>query len=256
MTHGTEQHLEHAEHIQHHAHEPFDRRVAMSMAMVAAVLACVSMLSHRAHNETLRLLNEASLLDAEVNRIQTEVDILHTQSNVLRTQASDQWSYFQAKKNRLYLYEACAELIVVLAKEQDARPTAGSADTAPNEKAPKNAAKLAQDWKSKVNQYKKEADQIEKEARSFEKQAEGLREKAREKDEETRQKQDEAKMKEAESHHVHQRANWLDYGHLGIELSLVLCSIAVLTKQRSFWYSGISVGIIGAAVSFSALVLH
>ena len=47
MSHGMEEHLEHAEHAQHAAHNPFDRRVAMSMAIVAAVLACVAMLSHR-----------------------------------------------------------------------------------------------------------------------------------------------------------------------------------------------------------------
>jgi hypothetical protein len=35
--------------------DPFDRHVAMSMAIVAALLACVTMLSHRAHTETLSL---------------------------------------------------------------------------------------------------------------------------------------------------------------------------------------------------------
>ena len=35
MGHRTDQHLEHAEHTQHHAQDPFDRKVAMSMAVIA-----------------------------------------------------------------------------------------------------------------------------------------------------------------------------------------------------------------------------
>jgi hypothetical protein len=254
MTHGTEHHLEHAEHVKHHAHDPFDRQVAMTMAIVAAVLACASMLSHRAHNETLRLLNEASLLKAEINQSETEVDTLHTQSGIRHTQASDQWNYFQAKKNRSYLYEALADLIPVVAKEPDVKLTAESGNGGPNEKGPKNAAKLAQDWKKKAGQYKKDADDIEKKALALEKEAEELREQAHQKDEKTREHQEEVKQKEEESHHVHTRADWLDYGHLGIELALVLCSIAVLTKQRGFWFSGIGVGILGAIVAGSSFM--
>src|SRR5207237_3555229 len=83
MTHGTEHHLEHAEHVQHHAHDPFDRRVAMTMAIVAAVLACGGMLSHRTHNETLKL---------------------HIMANDDITEASTRWGYYQAKHNRGYQY--------------------------------------------------------------------------------------------------------------------------------------------------------
>src|SRR4051812_34094187 len=71
MAHGTEHHLEEAHHAEHARHDPFDRRVAMTMAIVAAALACVTMLSHRAHNETLKNT----------------------------TEAANQWAYFQAKKN-------------------------------------------------------------------------------------------------------------------------------------------------------------
>ena len=68
----TAEHLEHVEHAEHAAHSPFDRRVAVTIAMVAAALACVTMFSHRAHNDTLRLQTEAG---------------------ILQTRASDRWSY-------------------------------------------------------------------------------------------------------------------------------------------------------------------
>src|SRR5262245_34574955 len=90
MSHGAEEHLEHAEHDRHAALDPFDRRVAMTIAIVAAVLACVTMMSHREHTETLRLQNEA---------------------NICYTNANDQWNYSQAKKERAVQHDLSAELL-------------------------------------------------------------------------------------------------------------------------------------------------
>jgi len=41
------EHVEHVEHQQHAAHSPFDRRVAMTMAIVAAMLAAVTAVTVR-----------------------------------------------------------------------------------------------------------------------------------------------------------------------------------------------------------------
>ena len=60
MTHGPDHHIEEAEHAAHAAHHPFDRLVAMTIAIVAAFLACATMLSHRAHTRTLQLQMEAN----------------------------------------------------------------------------------------------------------------------------------------------------------------------------------------------------
>jgi hypothetical protein len=59
------EHLEQAEHAQHAAHSTFDRKVAMTIAVIAAALAGVSVLGHRAHNDVLRLQGEAAV--QEVN---------------------------------------------------------------------------------------------------------------------------------------------------------------------------------------------
>lgn len=61
------------EHV-HHAHEPFDKIVAGSMAIIAALLAAVSVLGQ--HYNTEELLKQQ--------------------------QASDQWAYYQAKDIRRY----------------------------------------------------------------------------------------------------------------------------------------------------------
>lgn len=211
--------MEHIEpHAEHHpAHSPFDRRVAMSMAIVAAALAAVTMLSHRAHTETLRL-------EAEANRFQTESDIDHTR-------ASDQWSYFQAKKNRQYLYEACADLLTVLA------PAPATSDPAKPQ-----ATQRLNSWKGRTSKYEQEAKEIEAKARGFEEEADKC------------QKESGEKLKESE--HVHHRADRFDVGELGLELALVLCSVAVLTKRPGFWYGGILAGVAGAAVATTAFLVH
>ena len=60
---GTHEHLEQAEHAQHAASH-FDRKVAMTIAVIAAALAGVSVLGHR-HNDVLRIQNESAV--KEVN---------------------------------------------------------------------------------------------------------------------------------------------------------------------------------------------
>src|SRR5436309_13838326 len=96
---NTSENLEHIDHNQHAAHGGrMDRMVAVSMAIIAAVLAAVTMLSHRAHNATLRFQSEA---------------------NILQTEASDEWSYYQAKNIRAHAYRANLALVAILAKQPE-----------------------------------------------------------------------------------------------------------------------------------------
>jgi hypothetical protein len=202
MSHGTEEHLEHAEHVQHAAHDPFDRHVAMTMVIVAAVLAVVTMFSHREHNATL---------------------LYQTKANILHTKASDQWGYYQAKKNRQYLYEADADLLPMIAKDSS------------NPKATEDAKARTDDWRTKSQKYQQDGSEIENKARELEKESEEL---------------------QAHSEEAHHRADRFDLGELGVELALVLCSVALLTKRREFWYSGIGIGLLGGAVATSGFFLH
>lgn len=70
------------EHAQH-ARDPFDRRVAAGMAIIAAVLAVVSVLGHVATTEEI----------------------------VLQQRAADQWAFGQAKNIRRYESEVAADLL-------------------------------------------------------------------------------------------------------------------------------------------------
>jgi hypothetical protein len=202
MSHGTEHHLEEAEHAQHHAADPFNQRVAMTMAMIAACLACVAMLSHRSHNET----------------IQSQIH-----ANDSLTEASNKWGYFQAKKNRQYMFDVDAKMLAILSTE--VKDTTAKAD----------ATDLIKDLRKEVAKYEHEVKEIEKEAREL---------------------TDKAKEFDKEAVHAHHMSNRFDLGELGVELALVFCSLAVLTKRKPFWYSGMLVGVVGFGVAMSAYLLH
>jgi hypothetical protein len=203
---STHEHLEHAEHAQHAAHDPFDKRIALTIAIIAAVLAAVTLLSHWAHNETLRLQIEAG---------------------IFQTKASNQWAYFQANNIRKHEYEADARLIDVLAK-------------APGKE--EQATQTRDDWKKKVAEYegnkddgkKGKLDDLQAEARNLEAQA---------------------AEKQHESHFAHARGIRFDLGELAVELGLVLCSIAILTKRRDFWYAGIVAATLGVLAAATVLFM-
>jgi hypothetical protein len=58
----------------HHAQDPFDKKVAVTMAIIAAILATVSVIAHVFSNEEL----------------------------LAQQKASDQWAFYQAKSGRRY----------------------------------------------------------------------------------------------------------------------------------------------------------
>lgn len=200
----TEHHLEHAEHAQHAAHNPFDRRVTMTIAIIAAMLACVTLLSHRAHNLTLQL---------------------EIQANDSYTLASNKWNYFQAKKNRQYMYQAFIEN-----------------DKAMNEILPKKLDAQLATWQAQVDKYKEDGDKLEKEARQLDEEGKKLKEK---------------------SEHIHHITDRYDMAELAVEIGLVLCSIAVLTKRTGFWISamlcsglGVTIAVWGLAGQYGSAEEH
>src|SRR5438874_2363924 len=124
MSHGPEHQIEHAEHAQHAAHNPFDKRVTVSIAVIAAVLAAVTMMGHRAHNETLRLQGESL-------RSQTEAAISHSK-------AANMWALYQAQNIRGHMYQSLAKMLEVVSA------AAGSEET---------KTKTIQEWKDKREKY-------------------------------------------------------------------------------------------------------
>jgi len=205
------EHLEHAEHAQH-AFSAFDPKVAMTIAVIAAALAGVSVLGHRAHNDVLSL-------QAESNRLRTE-------AAAARVETSNQFAWYQAKRQR----QAQSEAFFSLSKTMPAAAGTESVRQAAETK-----------WAKDVAKYEKELPEMEAKGHELEGQSKQL------------DRQAEGKMHEA--HFVHRQADRLDVGHLAVELGLVLGSIAVLTKRRAFWIAGITACLIGLAVTGSAYLM-
>jgi hypothetical protein len=201
MSHGsTEGNLEEAQHAAHARHDNFTRNVAMTMAIIAAGLAFVTLISHRQHNETIQL---------------------QIKSNDNLTKASDQWGYYQAKKNRAYMKEDFAELL---------SNTAANAD--------KKTLDQIEKWRTTAKGYQDDAEKLKTDPNDG---AEALTERA--------------KDYEGQAHESHFTSNFFDVGHLGIEMALVVCSLAVLTRKSIFWFFGIGIAVIGMSVALSGFVL-
>ena len=195
MAEETHHHLQEAEHARHAAQDPFDRRVAMTMTIIAALLAVVTMLVQRETTATLRS---------------------QTQSGALHTRASDAWAYYQAKNIRSQQYQSFLELSRLLAP-----PPAGE--------APRRAAQGR--WGQQVTKYEQELPQLESQARALEKEAE---------------------QAQAQSDYSLHRVHRMEEGELGLELGLILCSIAVLTKRRGYWLFSMACAVAGLGVAGSA----
>jgi hypothetical protein len=193
---------------------PFDRHVAMTMAILAALLAAITMFSHRAHTEALSG--------------QEQANALRTEANIYHTRASDQWAYYQSKNTRAAEYEGFIGLLDALAKS----PQTGD----------HKSQELSQEWGAKVQKYEgTELPQLKAQATELSNQ--GVRY--------------EGKAGEAirRSYAAHERGERLDIAELGLELGLVLCSLAVLTKAKSFWFIGIAAGVLGLWVALTAALI-
>ena len=208
MPEGAGEHLEHAEHAQHAAHNPFDRRVTVSIAVVAAILAAVTMLGHKAHNETLRLQGEAIKEQSLVG--------------ITRTETANKYAFYQAKKNRGVMYEAFLDFVGFLPAKEGADPAKGN----PTDK-----------WKKEIAKYQTESPQMLLDAKALE--------------EKTREYQENAAKAVSDSHRTHAQADRYDLGELGLQLGVVLCSMAILTRSRNFWYSGMLCSLLGVLVALS-----
>lgn len=238
---------EEAEHAQHHSHDRFDKRIAMTMMVIAAVLAAVKVMAHRAHNATLAYQIKA---------------------NVMHTQASDLWNFFQNKRQRLGLAELEAQLLQNLVN-LPISPDKNSDKSLPLPRREQRQTSITKDLSSEnVPEPETKAQEIVKKGEQLyhrllqqgysSKQAERIADLQMTSDRyklETQQISEKAKKASEkgksyaeQSDKTHHKADYLDIAELLVELGLVLCSVAILSKQNSFWYGGVGVAIAGLIV--------
>jgi Domain of unknown function (DUF4337) len=159
-----------------HAHAPFDKKVAATMAILAAALAIVAVLGH-----------------------------LDTTEELLKQQkASDQWSYYQAKSIRRYTSEFARDVFQSM-----------------------NNTAMSQTYAKNIEKYRKDDEEIQKEAQGLEK---------------------ESDVKGREALRLH-------FGEVFLEIAIVFASLAILTKRGMLWFASIGLGMTGAAVAATTLMI-
>jgi Domain of unknown function (DUF4337) len=157
--------------------------VSVTMAIIAVLVAVVSLMGHRSHTEEV----------------------------LMQARATDQWSYYQAKNIRRHNYEMAVDLLAL------------------GEFRDKAAAdKVLGKYKEGAARENKEQAEIEEQAKDLEKESAG----------------------------ASRKADRFDLGEVFLEIALVISSLALLTRNRNFWYIGIVSAIAGVAVAVTGLLLH
>jgi hypothetical protein len=171
------------EHAEEGEHSSSLAPVSLTMAVLAVLLAAVSLMGHRSHTEEILLQNKAT----------------------------DQWAYYQAKNIRRASMEELIDMLGVVA-----------------ERDPEAAAQLKEKYAKDIERYRDEQTEIQNEAKNLE----------HEKDE------------------ISRRADRFDLGEGFLEVALVITSITLLTRRRTFWFLGGLIGVLGVVVAVTAFGIH
>lgn len=157
--------------------------IALFISILAALLALVTVMSHRDHTDAV----------------------------LKQARATDTWNEYQAKKIRS---ENTANSVDLLQMQPTNNPAATS-------------AKIAE-YKAHIAHWSEDLAESQKQAREFE-------------------------------HEVviaERKAARYDLGEALLQISIVLCSITLLTKKQAYWICGLAVGAVGVIFAALALAIH
>jgi hypothetical protein len=178
---------------------PFDRRVAVTIAILSAILAYVSMLDSTTHSELVSLQTTANREHIEANGALTQSEELLTLSTEARQTA--------------IRHEDTNRIIRLLPVASEGR---AGRDELQKELVQSIAQKKAEAASLKLQSNEKKAQYDEIQLRS------------------------QRTLDEADR--LHKEAKSIGRGELLIQLAIVMCSLAILTKRRWYWYSGMVLG--------------
>jgi hypothetical protein len=132
-----------------------------------------------------------------------------TRSLLNQTKASDQWAYFQSKSIKSYIFDMRRENLELQVESLKGQKG--------NEQLVKKYEDLIEDYKQKIKKYEEEKEEITKEAKGFEAQ------------------RDESKLHSAK----------FGVAVIFLQISILLSSIATLSKKKFVWYCSVILGIFG-----------
>jgi hypothetical protein len=135
-----------------------------------------------------------------------------------QTQAANQWSFYQAKSIKSYLYEMQKDKLEMEVKGLN------------KERSPE----LIREYEQKITAYSKDIERYGKERKEI---------------------MVEAKKYETLRDEVQRRAQAFGISMIFLQMGILLSSIAALMKKRPLWYAGLVIGVVGVAYFVDGLVL-
>ena len=142
----------------------------------------------------------------------------HTDEVLLKGDANDQWAYYQAKNIRAHMYTADSKIAALLPNGKELAAEFAETAKVEREGVPATKDKPAKDGADKIQ------------------------ERARERDQETVL--------------TGRRASYFDAAELFLEVSIVLCSISLLSANKFYWKISFVSTIIGIGVVVWGFLLH
>ena len=162
------------------ATDPFEKRVAISIAILAVILSFIGSLGDNAKTDSILKTNEAA----------------------------NQWGFFQAKSIKGQIAEMQGTMLAALSGAQ------------PDETRTKEIARL----NAEAARYEQEKDAIKKKA-------------------------EELQTVAAQDSKVNDRC---DLSSLMLQIAVVICSVAILSRWHGFWIAGLALGTAGAVTGATA----
>jgi hypothetical protein len=234
-----------------HAHRSGEKGIGLTMAIVAVLLAIATLMGHRTH----------------------------TEEGLIQGKIVDEWNFYQAKHSRAHEYGAMAEVAALLpnGKELALRDYKKSQDEECGSPPEHGCSSPVRDSAILRPLLTPEStgDSKEEKGESAKKESPANDEAAKEQRKETHAAmeqhenkssshkpgavnvQENAKEMERERDVVERRANYYDGAELFLEISIVLCSIALLAEAKLFWQLSFISTILGVGVAlFGFLGVH
>lgn len=227
-----------------HAHNSGEKGIGLTMAIVAVLLAIATLMGHRAH----------------------------TEEGLIQGKIVDQWNFYQAKHIRAHEYAAIAEMAALLPNGKDLalkdykKSLAEECGTPPEHgcTSPAKDSSILQPLLTpkpttdKEDKEKEQGESARKEPPANDEAVKNNNEANAAKEHESKSSdhkpgavniQESAKEMEAERDVVERRANYYDGAELFLEISIVLCSIALLAEMKLFWQLSFITTILGIGVA-------
>jgi hypothetical protein len=234
------------------AHNSGEKRIGLTMAIVAVLLAVATLMGHRAH----------------------------TEEGLMQGKIVDEWNFYQAKHSRAHEYGAIAEVAALLPNGKDLAlkdykksldeecgtpPEHGCSSPARDSALLRPLLAPAQSVTGSIENDTKQETSVKQgvpaTAKEHGKEAAASKEQHENKSSSRKPGavniQETAKEMEREREVVERRANYYDGAELFLEISIVLCSISLLAEAKLFWQLSFITTILGVCVAlFGFLGLH